>query len=167
MTDQDAFVSRIKRHRERNRISVTQIAVATCIREELIEGLERNDLDGWPRGIYARAYVRAYATTIGLDPDDTVDDFCRLFPQGNRRAEPTIKEIAAIVASESGWQDEFDRAEEQDRRKSPAINMLPKRNWLETSVLRLVSAAKVSWRRPRLAKSLPASRLRSAGPRLP
>ena len=99
MTPQETFVTRLRRHRQRNGISLDEMATDTRVKRELLEALEQNDLSEWPRGLYARAWIRAYATAVGLDPIDTVDEFCRLFPQGDRRANSTIKEIASIVAA--------------------------------------------------------------------
>ena len=66
-----------------------QIARDTRIKRDLLEAFERNDLSEWPRGLYARAWMRAYATAVGLDAIDTVDEFCRLFPHGDRRMQST------------------------------------------------------------------------------
>ena len=138
MTPQEIFVGRLRRHRERNLISLEEIANDTRIKRELLAALEQNDLSGWPRGVYARAWVRAYSSAIGLDAIDTVDEFCRLFPQGDRRAQPTIKEIAAIVATPSEYRDEFKGISDVDRRGSglglnaPHINMMPKVRWRDT-----------------------------------
>jgi hypothetical protein len=133
MTEQETFVTRLRRHRERARVSLHEIAEASCVKEDLLEGLERNDLSAWPRGLYARAYVRAYAHAVGLDPMETVDEFCRLFPHGDRRARATMEEMAAIVASPAEWRDEFHGISEMDRRKSPKINMLAKPTRRETA----------------------------------
>ena len=124
MTSQDTFVVRLRRHRERHRISLDDIASATRVKRELLEALERNDLAEWPRGLYARAWIRAYASAVGLDPIDTVDEFCRLFPQGDRRTHATIQEMAAIVAHSSEYRDEVQP--EHDRRRTPQLNVLPK-----------------------------------------
>ena len=35
----------------------------------LLEGLEADDISRWPGGIFRRAFVRAYAEAVGLDPD--------------------------------------------------------------------------------------------------
>jgi len=107
MNPQEMFVTRLRRHRTRHRVSIEEIAATLRIRPDLLEGLERNDLTGWPRGLYSRAWIRGYALAVDLDPVDTVEEFCRLFPQGDRRAGGTIQEIASIVASSSGYQDEF------------------------------------------------------------
>ncbi len=138
MTPQEIFVGRLRRHRERNLISLEDIASETRIKRDLLAALERNDLSGWPRGLYARAWMRAYASAIGVDAIDTVDEFCRLFPQGDRRVQPTIHEIAAIVAAPSEYRDEFKAITEVDRRgtatgiNAPHINVMPKARWRDT-----------------------------------
>jgi hypothetical protein len=103
---QALFAFRLRLYRERKRISLREIAAVTRIRLERLEGLERGDLTHWPRGLYARAWVRAYAAMVGLDPVDTLDEFCRLFPHGDRRARETMRDIAAIVAHPSEYRDE-------------------------------------------------------------
>jgi hypothetical protein len=118
MTPQESFITRLRRHRERNRVSLDELVAQTRIKREQLEAFERGDLDQWPRGIYARAWVRAYANVVGLDPIDTVDEFCKLFPHGDRRAQPTFREYAAIIAHQSSYQDEFEHLAETDRRAS-------------------------------------------------
>jgi hypothetical protein len=115
MDPQDAFVTRLRRYRERSQISLDEIATMTRVKRELLEAFERNDLSEWPRGLYARAWVRAYASVVGLDPSDTVDEFCRLFPHGDRRLGGTMQEIATIVAHASEYRDEFGHVVERRR----------------------------------------------------
>jgi hypothetical protein len=56
--------------------------------------------------VFARSYVRDYAERIGLDPDEVVNEFCRLFPEwGDRRAERVIREKAEIIAHDLSWED--------------------------------------------------------------
>ena len=141
MTEQEAFTTYLRRNRQRAGVSIPAIAAATRIRPELLDGLERNDFEGWPRGLYARAYVRDYAVAVGLDPEDTVDEFCRLFPYGERRAESTMKEMSSIIASDSTWRDEFDHG--ADRRKTPAVNLLPPPRGLERVRVAMASASRV------------------------
>jgi hypothetical protein len=111
MTPQETFVTRLRRHRQRARVSIEEIAANLRIRPDLIEQFEQNNLESWPRGLYSRAWIRAYAMTVDLDPVDTVEEFCRLFPQGDRRTGGTIQGIASIVASPSEYRDEFDHNE--------------------------------------------------------
>src|SRR4051812_44810332 len=127
MTPQETFISRLRRHRERNHISLDDIVRQTRVKRDQLEAFERGDLEAWPRGIYARAWIRGYASVIGLDPIDTVDEFCKLFPQGDRRAEGTFRDFAAIIAHESTYQDEFEHRVEGDRRgPAPHINVISK-----------------------------------------
>jgi transcriptional regulator with XRE-family HTH domain len=119
MNPQEMFVTRLRRQRLRARVTVEQIADTLRIKPELIAAFENNDLSEWPRGLYSRAWVRAYAAAVELDPADTVDEFCRLFPQGDRRSGSTIQQIANIVASPSEYRDEFKHPE--GRRRSDRI----------------------------------------------
>jgi hypothetical protein len=111
MNPQETFVTRLRRQRLRARVSIEQIADSLRIKPEIIAAFEANDLSEWPKGLYSRAWVRAYALAVDLDPVDTVDEFCRLFPQGDRRAGGTIQEFAAIVASPSEYRDEHAHSE--------------------------------------------------------
>jgi transcriptional regulator with XRE-family HTH domain len=74
------FGSRMKRARERRGIPLRQIATATKISVAALEALERNDISRLPGGIFSRAFVRSYATEIGLDPEETVREFIEQFP---------------------------------------------------------------------------------------
>jgi Helix-turn-helix domain len=129
MTPQESFITHLRRHRERNSVSLEEVAGQTRIKREQLEAFERGDLDHWPRGIYARAWVRAYATVIGLDPIDTVDEFCKLFPHGDRRAQPTIQDFAAIIAHQSTYRDDFEHLTDTDRRCPPDGTPIAATSW--------------------------------------
>ena len=111
MNPQLTFVTRLRRERLRNGISLDDIATPNRIKIELLEAFENNDLTDWPRGLYARAWVRAYAAAVGLDPADTVDEFCRLYLHGDRRARSTIREIASMTATHSEYRDDIGHEE--------------------------------------------------------
>lgn len=97
MSDRDTFGPRLRAERERRGISIETIASVTKVGGDLWEGLERNDFSRWPSGIFARAFVRDYARAIGLDADEAVDEFCRLFPLGDRRASRLIQAQAQLI----------------------------------------------------------------------
>jgi transcriptional regulator with XRE-family HTH domain len=107
MSERDAFGPNLRRIRMQRGVSINHIAAVTKVSVDLWMGLERNDLSHWPTGIYARSYVREYALQIGVDPDVTVDDFCRWFPQGDRRAERLVRDHAALVGHELEWTDDL------------------------------------------------------------
>jgi len=106
MSERDAFGPNLRRIRVQRGMSLEQLAASTKVSVALWKGLERNDFSRWPTGIYARSYVRDYATAIGVDPETTVNDFCRWFPQGDRRSEPLIRGQAQIVGHDKlEWRD--------------------------------------------------------------
>jgi transcriptional regulator with XRE-family HTH domain len=102
----NAFGPNLRRIRLQRGVTLEQIANATKVARDLFEGLERNDFSRWPTGIYARAYVRQYAYAVGVDPDSTVDEFCRSFENGDRRAERIVREQSVIVGHSLAWQDD-------------------------------------------------------------
>src|SRR6188474_2961544 len=72
--------TRLRQQREGQNISLATIAEQTKIGQSLLQGLERDDVSHWPAGIFRRAFVRAYADAIGLEPDVVVRDFLAVHP---------------------------------------------------------------------------------------
>jgi transcriptional regulator with XRE-family HTH domain len=117
----EAFGPTLRRIRMRQRVSIEAIAERTRVPADLWHGLERNDLSGWPTGIFARGYVRQYAEAIGVDPDATVDEFCRWFPQGDRRAARIVRGQAELIGHQLHWRDDLiGSVIERDRRQTPS-----------------------------------------------
>jgi transcriptional regulator with XRE-family HTH domain len=85
----ETFGARLRRQREQRDIALATIADKTKIKNSLLEALERDDVSHWPSGIFRRAFVRAYAHEIGLDPDAVVREFLELYP------DPT-EEVSAL-----------------------------------------------------------------------
>ena len=106
MSEQEAFGPRLRRERERRGISLEHIALITNVGVELWVGLEKNDFSLWPGGLFARAFVRDYANAIGVDADEVVDDFCRLFPVGDRRASALIRAQSEIIGHQTSYADD-------------------------------------------------------------
>ena len=92
----DSLGSRLRRRREERQIDLIAIAEATKIKVSLLEGLERDDVAHWPSGIFRRAYLRAYAQMIGLDPDAVVREFLDAHPDPS---EPLVATTAAAAAA--------------------------------------------------------------------
>jgi len=120
LSPQAAFVTRLRRYRQKTGISLDEIVAETRVRREYLDAFEQNNLEQWPKGLYARAWIRAYASAVGLDPIDTVNEFCRLFPQGERRLQPTMEQMASIVASSSVYRDEFLLPDRRQQGAAPA-----------------------------------------------
>jgi transcriptional regulator with XRE-family HTH domain len=76
----DSFGGRLRQRREEQQITLSAIAEQTKIKQSLLEALERDDVSHWPAGIFRRAFIRAYALAIGLNPDEVVREFLEIHP---------------------------------------------------------------------------------------
>jgi transcriptional regulator with XRE-family HTH domain len=120
MTGQDAFGPNLRRLRIQRGVTLDRIAAETNVSAVLWAAMERNDFSRWPNGVFARAFIRDYARIVAADPDATVDEFCRWFPAGDRRAERQIRGQAEILNHELDWKEDVpDAVAEGDRRWSP------------------------------------------------
>lgn len=95
------FGGKLRLARERRGISLRQIAASTKISVAVLEALERNDISKLPGGIFSRAFVRSYAIEVGLNPDDTVQEFLERF---QAEPAPSSEVPAAIPDEESSFE---------------------------------------------------------------
>jgi transcriptional regulator with XRE-family HTH domain len=94
----ESFGTRLRQRREAQAISLEAIAEQTKIKRSLFDALERDDVSRWPSGIFRRAYIRAYACAIALDPDLVVREFLEVHPEKAEVVEP----LPAMVAATTG-----------------------------------------------------------------
>jgi hypothetical protein len=121
MGEWQAFGPNLKRQRVQRGVSLEHIAEVTKVPPDTWAALERNDLSRWPVGIYARSYVRAYAVEVGLDPEVTVDEFCRCFPNGDRRVDRIVQGQAAIIGHNLSWRDDLVGSTTDEKRATPTM----------------------------------------------
>jgi cytoskeleton protein RodZ len=96
------FGRKLREARERQGVSLRQIANATKISVAALEALERNDISRLPGGIFSRAFVRSYAIEVGLDPDRAIQEFIAQFSSdGVAAGHPVSDPIEDRVAIES------------------------------------------------------------------
>jgi cytoskeletal protein RodZ len=74
------IAARLKQAREDSGKSLQDVARATKISAFTLEALEHGDFSRLPGGIFARAFVRAYAQEVHLDPEPIVDELVRTWP---------------------------------------------------------------------------------------
>jgi transcriptional regulator with XRE-family HTH domain len=77
----ETFGARLRRRREEQAIALATIAEQTKIKLSLLDALERDDVSHWPSGIFRRAFIRAYADAINLNPDVVVREFFEVHPE--------------------------------------------------------------------------------------
>lgn len=94
VTEAKEFGAALREERERRGISLDVIAQKTKVSASVLSGLEKGDLSRWPSGIFRRAFLRSYATAVGLDPEATLAEFLRVFPD-DVRAKPRTAVAAA------------------------------------------------------------------------
>jgi len=70
-----SFGENLRRERELRGVSLREIADNTKITMRFLEALENDRVDVLPGGLFPRAFVKQYATFVGLDPDRAVADF--------------------------------------------------------------------------------------------
>ena len=94
----DSFGGRLRQRREEQQITLSAIAEQTKIKQSLLEALERDDVSHWPAGIFRRAFIRAYALAIGLNPDVVVREFLEIHPD-------PIEEVVTVSMMALGTDD--------------------------------------------------------------
>jgi len=82
------FGAFLRQARERQGISLRQIADTTKIALPALEALERNDISRLPGGLFSRAFVRAYAREAGVDVEEAVRRFVARFPEASGEESP-------------------------------------------------------------------------------
>lgn len=87
--------TRLRAERECRGLTLEQVSASTKIPVALLEALERDDLSRWPKGFYRRALLRAYVTTLGLQPEPLAGEFAPFLDE--RASEPLP--IAGAAAS--------------------------------------------------------------------
>jgi hypothetical protein len=114
-----AFGPNLARLRMNRGVSLESIATATGMPRPLWEAFEDNELQGWPIGALARSLVADYARLIGEDPPATVNEFCRLFPNGDRRSR-CRSDRATSVGQPLVWTDDGPVGERRAERRAAA-----------------------------------------------
>ncbi|HUR35008.1 MAG TPA: helix-turn-helix transcriptional regulator [Vicinamibacterales bacterium] len=94
------FGAKLRQAREGRGLTLRVIADATKISVRALEALERNEIARLPGGIFSRAFVRAYAVEVGLEPEQTITEFITRFPdetvtQGHPRTRALVDELGA------------------------------------------------------------------------
>jgi transcriptional regulator with XRE-family HTH domain len=78
------FGENLRRERELRGVDLRDIAEATNISLRFLQALEQDRTDVLPGGIFPKAFVRQYATYLGLDPDRLVSEY--VFSHGGEAA---------------------------------------------------------------------------------
>ena len=69
------FGERLKQERERRKMTLDDVALATKIGTRMLNALEEEKFERLPGGIFNKGFVRAYARHLGLDDEQAVADY--------------------------------------------------------------------------------------------
>jgi cytoskeleton protein RodZ len=146
------FGAHLREAREGRGLSLREIADATKISARSLEALERNDIVRLPGGIFSRAFVRAYAVEVGLDPEETISEFMASFPDDSvTQGHPRTRDKSIL-----------DELEEDSRRgRWPAVGWLA---IIGVLVVALVTYALFSMYRGRAREGGPVSSVTRSAP---
>lgn len=103
------ILDRLRQAREQRGYDLDELARRTRLRVHLLEALEQGRFDALPRGVYARALIRTYASAVGLEPNNAVAEVAPLLPA----AEDPIDGIARV------------RGFERSHRLVPELSLAP------------------------------------------
>jgi hypothetical protein len=85
-------IERLRQARQARGMDLPALAKRTRLRVHLFEAVDHGRWDDLPRGVYARAVIRAYAEAVGLDPNAVVTEVAPLLP----RAEDPLDGMARV-----------------------------------------------------------------------
>lgn len=88
------------RARLRRGLSLTEVGARTRLSPKVLRVLDEGRFGELPGGLYARGYVRAYASAVDLDPDRTVDE---LSPQLPIVEDPIPRMLAIARTEDPDW----------------------------------------------------------------
>jgi cytoskeleton protein RodZ len=87
------FGDRLKKAREKRRLTLDDVALNTKIGTRFLRALEEEHFDQLPGGIFNRGFIRAYARCVGLDENQAIADY--LLASGE--AQPKKAEVVEPV----------------------------------------------------------------------
>jgi cytoskeleton protein RodZ len=75
-----SFGERLFLAREKQGLSVREVSKATHLADNIIEAIERSDVERLPEPIYVQGYIRAYAKFVGISADTVLEEYNRVVP---------------------------------------------------------------------------------------
>jgi cytoskeleton protein RodZ len=108
----------LQRARQANRLTLEQLSRTTKISVSNLRALEANDFERLPASIYTRGFLRAYAREVGLDPEETVEQYLQQVEEETaQQLEAERREAEAIEAARHHHH--FESASHDDQQRFP------------------------------------------------
>lgn len=86
----------LRKARSRRNLGLPEVEAATKIRVRFLRALENEEWDALPGDVYARSFIRTYASYLGLDGERLANEYRRDASAGEEeRAAPGVEAVAA------------------------------------------------------------------------
>lgn len=70
----------LHRARLEHGIDLTEVGRRTCLSPQVVRKIDEGRFDELPAGVYARSYVRAFATAVALEPESAIASVAQRLP---------------------------------------------------------------------------------------
>jgi hypothetical protein len=108
----------LHRTRVERGIDLAEVAARTSLNPTIVQSIDAGCFDALPAGLYARSYIRAFASAVGLQPEQVVRQLESSLPQVDDPL-PVLREIARGAAPE--WPDRIAQSTSDAARKLSAL----------------------------------------------
>lgn len=106
--DVHSFGERLFLAREQQGLTIQEVVKATHLSDEIIDAIERSDVEQLPQPIYVQGYIRAYAKFVGISADTVLEEYNQAVPhitesklsplpalsQGPSSSSPLVKSVS-------------------------------------------------------------------------
>ena len=89
----------LHRARLRRGMSLSDIAIRTLLSPRIVQKLDEGRFAELPGGVYARSYVRAFATVVGLEPEHVVQELADRLPPAEDPI-PALRDVTRLQTPE-------------------------------------------------------------------
>ena len=75
----------LRQFRERLGVDLATISAETRISLRVLEWIEEESLENLPALVYLRGFLKAYASSLGLDPQKVIDGYLSILPDPRKK----------------------------------------------------------------------------------
>ena len=85
-----AFGEKLRKQREHRGITLEAVANTTKISTRMLKALEDERFDQLPGGVFNKGFVRAYARQVGLNEEETINDYLAALAESQVRSQSIV-----------------------------------------------------------------------------
>jgi len=108
------FGNKFRKARESKELSLDDVSNVIKIAPRMLRAIEEENFDQLPGGVFNKGFIRSYAKQLGLDPEETVNEYLEKMRQ-------------AQIEAQKAWQPEPEPEKRPPTKKTPAKTERPAR----------------------------------------